>query len=84
MEWISVKDILPEDMPKNKGKKVIPCFVALEPNYPNGRYKIQERQRRIVSRYDENGKLIKRWVWSGTWACEITHWIQMPGQPKEE
>ena len=83
MEWISVKEGLPEDMPENKEKKVIPCFVALKSVYPNGKHTIQKRQRQIVSAYDKNGKRIKTWAWSRRRAYDITHWMPLPAPPKE-
>lgn len=79
-KWISVKDRLPEDLPENKGRKVIPCLVSLESVYPNGKPTIQKRQRQ-VQYYGSAGWV---WEWSRIGASRVTHWMPLPEPPKED
>lgn len=80
-KWISVKERLPEDLPENKGKKVIPCIVALKSCYPNGKETIQKRQRQQVKDYDGD---LCGWEWSRIGSSRITHWMPLPEPPEEE
>lgn len=80
MEWISVKDKLPEDLPENAGKKVIPCIVALQSCYPNGKPTIQKRQRQKLT-YCGAGQ--PEWAWSRIGGSRVTHWMPLPKPPKE-
>ena len=77
--WISVKDRLPEDLPENKGKKVIPCLVSLKSTYPNGKPNTQKRQRQLQY-YGSEGWV---WEWSRIGASRVTHWMPLPEPPKE-
>ena len=71
--WIPVSEMLPEDMPENKGKKVINCIVA-HPPYKNGKLVSQFRQRKYGG--DDYG-----WYWSKIGSCCVTHWKPMPEPP---
>lgn len=79
--WISVKERLPEDLPENEGRKVIPCIVALKSCYPNGKATIQKRQRQATYDYDNN---LNGWEWSRIGKSRVTHWMPLPEAPKEE
>lgn len=81
MEWISVKDRLPEEMPENYGRKIIPCIVALKSCYPKGKPTIQKRQRQWIYHYD--GSFVG-WEWSRLGAYRVTHWMPLPEPPKED
>ena len=82
--WNSAKKILPEELPENIGRKTIPCLVALESRYPNGKAIIQKRQRQWV----RHEGFFAGWEWSrgasrnGT--ARITHWMPLPEAPKED
>lgn len=78
--WISVKDCMPEDLPENKGKKIIPCFVAVKSRYPKGKPNIEKRQRQWLK--DCNGEFVE-WEWSRLRCEQITHWMPLPKPPKE-
>ena len=73
-QWIPVTERLPEEMPENKGKKVIGCIVAHDP-YGNGKLKSQFRQRQ----YD---KYSNKWYWAKIGGCTVTHWMPLPEPPK--
>ena len=79
-EWISVKERLPEDLPENKGKKVIPCLVSLKSAYPNGKPNTQKRQRQL-QHYGSAGWV---WEWSRIGASRVTHWMPLPEPPGGE
>lgn len=81
MEWISVKRMLPEELPENAGRKIIPCIVALQSCYPNGKATIQKRQRQWIHRYD--GCFVG-WEWSRIGKSRVTHWMPLPEPPKED
>lgn len=72
-KWIPVSEMLPEDMPENKGKKVINCIVA-HPPYKNGKLVSQFRQRKYGG--DDYG-----WYWSKIGSCCVTHWKPMSEPP---
>lgn len=78
-KWISVEDRLPEDLPENKEKRIIPCLVSLESTYPNGKPNTQKRQRQLRY-YGSKGWV---WEWSRIGASRITHWMPLPEPPKE-
>lgn len=75
--WVGVKDKLPEDLPENKGKKVIRCMVALKPprSMPGRKPLVTIAQRRMVGSPDD-----PRWYWSQS--LSVTHWM-MPMDPPE-
>ena len=75
-KWIPVSERLPEDLPENKGKKVINCIVAHEP-YSNGKLVSQFRQRKLDN-WDN------KWYWSKIGGCTVTHWMPLPQAPKGE
>ena len=75
MKWIPVTERLPEELPENKGKKVIDCIVAHDP-YGNGKLKSQFGQRR----WD---KYSNSWYWAKIGGCTVTHWMPLPEPPKE-
>ncbi len=77
--WVSVKDRLPEDLPENKGKKIIKCLVSVKSRYPNGTPNIEKRQRQML--LDYRGNFI-RWEWSRTHGENVTHWQPLPKPPK--
>lgn len=77
--WISVKKRLPEDLPENSGKKVIPCLVSLKSCYPNGKPNTQKRQRQLIYYGPDDW----RWEWSRIGASRVTHWMPLPEPPKE-
>ena len=77
--WISVNEQLPEHLPENKGKKIIPCIVALESCYPNGKATIQKRQRQPLYNYDGDQY---GWEWSRIGASRVTHWQPLPEPPE--
>lgn len=79
--WISVNDYNPEDLPENKGKKVIKCLVAVKSRYPKGKPNIEKRQRQWFK--DCNGEFVE-WEWSRLRGETITHWMPMPKPPKED
>ena len=79
--WISVEDRLPEDLPENKGKRVIPCIVALKSCYPNGKATIQKRQRQVLYNYDFD---MCGWEWSRIGKSRVTHWMPLPEPPEVE
>lgn len=72
-EWIPVTERLPEDMPENKGKRVINCIVAHLP-YKNCKLVSQFRQRKYGG--EDYG-----WYWSKIGGCSVTHWKPMPEPP---
>ena len=74
-KWIPVSERLPEDLPENKGKKVINCIVAHAP-YTNGKLTSQFRQRKW-------GNWDDKWYWSKNGGCTVTHWMPLPQPPKE-
>ena len=77
MEWISVKERLPEELPENKGRKTISCLVALKSCYPKGKATIQKRQRQWIPYYD--GSFVG-WEWSRIGAQRVTHWMPLPAE----
>lgn len=77
--WISVEERLPEDLPENDGRKVIPCIVALKSCYPNGKATIQKRQRQVTYDYDYNPN---GWEWSRIGKSRVTHWMPLPDAPE--
>ena len=78
--WISVEERLPEDLPENKGKKVIPCLVSLKSTYPKGKPNTQKRQRQLQY-YGSAGWV---WEWSRIGSSRVTHWMPLPEAPKED
>lgn len=76
MKWIPVSERLPEDLPENKGKKVINCIVAHSP-YNNGKLTSQFRQRKWDKRDN-------KWYWSKIGGSTVTHWMPLPEPPKGE
>ena len=80
-DWISVEEKLPEDLPENDGRKVIPCIVALKSCYPNGKAAIQKRQRQVLYDYDGNPC---GWEWSRIGKSRVTHWMPLPESPEVE
>ena len=78
--WISVEERLPEDLPENQGKKVIPCLVSLKSTYPKGKPNTQKRQRQLQY-YGSAGWV---WEWSRIGSSRVTHWMPLPEPPKEE
>lgn len=78
--WISVEERLPEDLPENEGKKVIPCLVSLKSCYPNGKPNTQKRQRQLQY-YGSAGYV---WEWSRIGASRVTHWMPLPEPPEVE
>lgn len=77
--WTSVKAWLPEELPENKGKKVIPCLVAVKSRYSKGKPNIEKRQRQWLK--DCNGEFVE-WEWSRLRCEQITHWMPLPEPPK--
>lgn len=76
MKWINVKDMLPEDVPEYKNRKVIECIVALSSCYKNGKHTFQKRQRKKIDIYGKG----PTWVWSRGDVKRITHWM-IPDEP---
>lgn len=74
--WISCDVIMPENLPENAGKKVIPCIVSVKSVYPNGKPNVQKRMRQ-QSTYTESG-----WTWSQGKSDRITHWAMLPNPPE--
>lgn len=74
--WISCDVIMPENLPENAGKKVIPCIVSVKSVYPNGKPNVQKRMRQ-QSVYTESG-----WTWSQGKSDRITHWAMLPDPPE--
>lgn len=83
-KWFSVEDILPEDLPENKGRKVISCFVAIEPAFGRVKQNFKKCQRRVETYYNLEGKKVEGWMWSQGLDTVVTHWMPLPAQPKEE
>ena len=74
VEWRSVNEQLPEDMPGNEGKKVIPCLVAVAPpkSQPNRKPRVTVAQRQFIrSRYSPSG-----WEWSRS--LDVIKWRPLP------
>ena len=80
LDWISVKDRLPEDLPENEGRKVIPCLVSLSSVYPNGKPTTQKRQRQL----QYYGSAGWAWEWSRIGSSRVTHWMPLPEGPEVE
>lgn len=80
LSWIPVTERLPEELPENEGKKVIPCLVSLKSTYPNGKPNTQKRQRQLQYYGGEGWK----WEWSRIGAYRVTHWMPLPEAPKGE
>ena len=74
--WISCDIIMPENLPENAGKKVIPCIVSVKSRYPNGKPNVQKRMRQQCT-YTESG-----WTWSQGKGDRITHWAMLPNPPE--
>ena len=74
--WVSCDLIMPENIPENAGKKVIPCIVSIKSKYPNGKPNIQKRMRQF-RRYPE-----PHWEWSQSNKDRITHWAAIPNPPE--
>ena len=74
--WISCDVIMPENVPENAGKKVIPCIVSVKSVYPNGKPNVQKRMRQQCT-YTESG-----WTWSQGKGDRITHWAMLPDPPE--
>ena len=74
--WVSCDLIMPESVPENAGKKVIPCIVSIKSRYPNGKPSIQKRMR-LFRRYPE-----PHWEWSQSNKDRITHWAALPNPPE--
>lgn len=77
-KWISVEDVLPENLPGNKKKKVIPCLTAATSR--GDRKVVQYRQRRKVYEYGRGGW---GWEWTKVGSGGITHWMPLPEPPEE-
>ena len=78
--WISVTERLPEELPENKGRKIIQCIVELSSCYPNGKATIQKRQRQVLYDYDGNPS---GWEWSRIGKSRVTHWMPLPEPPAD-
>ena len=74
--WVSCDVIMPENVPENNGKKIIPCIVSVKSRYPNGKPNVQKRMRQ-QSAYTESG-----WTWSQGKSDRITHWAMLPDPPE--
>ena len=74
--WISCNTIMPENLPENAGKKIIPCIVSVKSRYPNGKPNVQKRMRQQCT-YTESG-----WTWSQGKGDRITHWAMLPNPPE--
>jgi len=74
--WTSCDLIMPENLPENAGKKVIPCIVSVKSRYPNGKPNVQKRMRQQCT-YTESG-----WTWSQGKGDRITHWAMLPDPPE--
>lgn len=72
MEWISVKDHLPEQEERFKGRKAIMCNVLVKSVYPNGK-PFAQRSQRYKTGSHKDGSVT--WVWGGKYRDRITHWI---------
>ena len=74
--WVGCDVIMPENLPENAGKKVIPCIVSIKSRYPNGKPNVQKRMRQ-QSAYAESG-----WTWSQGKGDRVTHWAMLPTPPE--
>lgn len=82
-QWISVKERWPEDcIDQSKDVKQIKVMVAIKAK--NGwTVRTQMRCKDVHSRfYGASPDII--WYWRHFSAGEITHWMPLPEQPKEE
>ena len=81
--WVDCSLIMPESLPENEGKKVIPCIVAVKSVYPNGKPNIEKRMRQRtdrdgVERFGDSPK----WEWSKCRKDRVTHWMPLPYPPE--
>lgn len=83
MEWISVKDRLPEDdLPIDTDRLMIKVLVCST----SGKYGVRTLSRqRWTMNWDPktDTSTYSPWEWSRH-ALNITHWMPLPGPPKED
>ena len=72
LDWISVKDRLPEELLKGTKRKEIKVLVAIK----NKRGWTVRSQLRVLDWFEKN------WMWKYS-AGEVTHWMPLPKPPKE-
>lgn len=76
MEWISVKDRLPEVV-GNRIPSSVGCLVVAKAGKPTVMY--MEYEKAIVRK-----KVVYRWIWMNSISSwEVTHWMPLPEPPKE-
>lgn len=75
MEWISVKDMLPEDDARVHGKKRLKVLCY------NGRCIRTETRQKNDDYFVKLG--YPRWFW-GKSKNDVTHWMPLPEPPKED
>lgn len=78
MEWIDVKEHLPENCSVYEGRRAINLLVLMKSRYPNGKPLVAKRQRYLA------GYPYCKWMWSHHDDDRITHWMPPPEEPKTE